>query len=191
MSMKKVLEVLCAVSVAIEEAQQGPKSAEEGMDERPIDAISKDDKRIRKKLKRGITMDSGAHHNVMPRRMARGRIFPSEGSRRGMRYTAANKGTIPNEGETNFEFVTTEGINQSWKFQIAEVNKALGAVSDRVDNAFRVVFDKDMETDTDLSYMLHKPSKKAAKLTRVNNVWILEAIVEDKIDKQRSFARRG
>ena len=52
------------------------------------------------KLKKGITVDSGSHHNVMPKRMMRGaKIRPSEGSARGMHYVAANKGTIANEGE--------------------------------------------------------------------------------------------
>ena len=114
--------------------------------EAAIDVVDGEDRAARMKLRRGITMDSGGHHiamdsgthhNVMPRRMARGKIRPPEGSKRVMKYTAANRGTIANEGETDFEFVTMEGMQQSWNFQIAEVNKALGAVSDRVDNSSR------------------------------------------------------
>ena len=58
------------------------------------------------KLRRGITMDSGAARNVMPRKMVRdqSRIRPSEGSRRGAHYVAANNGRIPNEGEFDFVF---------------------------------------------------------------------------------------
>ena len=45
------------------------------------------------KPKRGITLDSGSHHNVMPRRLVNKKnIRPSAGSRAGMHYTAANKG---------------------------------------------------------------------------------------------------
>ncbi len=157
-----------------------------------IDVVGRtEDAVTRMKLKKGITMDSGAHHNVMPRRLARGKIRPSEGSRRGMNYVAANKGKIPNEGETDFEFTTAEGIKQSWPFQIAEVNKALGAVSDHDDNAFRVVFDKDMDTGIDCSYMLHKPSRTVVKMVRVNNVWIVEAIVDFKSNGDATFVRRG
>ncbi len=145
----------------------------------------------RLKLRKGITMDSGAHHNVMPKRLVRGKIRSSEGSKRGMNYIAANKGKIPNEGETDFQFKTKEGFDQSWEFQVAEVNKALGAVADRVDNGFRVVFDKDAKTGNDASYMLHKPSKRAIKMTRVNNVWIVEAIVDAKNTPETNFARRG
>lgn len=157
-----------------------------------IDEVGKPESgATRMKLKKGITVDSGAHHNVMPRRMARGAIRASEGSIRGMNYVAANKGKIPNEGETDFEFTTSDGVRQSWEFQIAEVNKALAAVSDRVDHDFRVVFDKDSKTGADASYMLHKPSQKIIKMTRINNAWIVEAIVDVKTPAAVNFARRG
>ena len=52
----------------------------------------------RLKLKRGITVDSGAANNVMPKRMIRdkSKIRPSPGSRRGAHFVAANDGIIPN-----------------------------------------------------------------------------------------------
>ena len=45
------------------------------------------------------------------------RIRPSEGSKAGMFYTAANKGKIPNEGETTFDFeaFAGEGRNRIFK----------------------------------------------------------------------------
>ena len=143
------------------------------------------------RLRKGITVDSGAHHNVMPKRLVRkDRIRQSEGSRRGLHYVAANKGKIPNEGETDFQFKTQEGYQENWNFQIAEVNKALGAVSDRVDNNYRVVFDKDTRTGRDASYMLDKVKKKAIKMTRTGNVWVVDAIVDVK-DINVGFARLG
>ena len=77
--------------------------------------ISKDvarDKRDRKmKLRRGITIDSGAGNSVMPRRMVinKSTIRESVGSRAGVNYVPAGGGKIPNEGEFDFEFKTTEG----------------------------------------------------------------------------------
>ena len=160
--------------------------------EADLDDLNKPESDVaRMKLRRGITVDSGAHHNVMPRRLARGKIRPSEGSRRGMNYVSASKCRIPNEGETNFDFMTLDGIMQSWEFQIAEVNKALAAVSDRVDHDYRVVFDKDSKTGIDCSYMLHKPTNKIIKMTRINNVWIVEAIVDIPKNNSSSFTRRG
>ena len=115
-------------------------------------------KQTKLKLKKGITMDSGAGNNVMPRRMVikKSEMRESEGSRRGVHYVAANDGRIPNEGEYDLNFSTVEGQEQCLTFQIAEVNKALCAVSNLVDNGFRVVFDKNMKTNQDTSHMLHK-----------------------------------
>ena len=145
---------------------------------------------LRAKLKRGLTVDSGSHHNVMPKRLVRkSKIRESEFSRRGLHYVAANKGRIPNEGEVDFEFTTNEGVEESWVFQMAEVNKALASIADRVDNSYRVVFDKDDETDRDISYMLNKKTKQIIKMTRVGNVWVIEATV-DIGNLDESFARR-
>ena len=86
------------------------------------------DKRTRVlKLRRGITMDSGAGHSVMPRRMVinPGSIRESVASKAGVNYVAANDGRIPKEGEADLEFQTAEGHDKCLTFQIAEVNKAL------------------------------------------------------------------
>jgi hypothetical protein len=131
------------------------------------------------RLKRGITMDTGAHHNVMPKRMAGKRqIRPSPGSKRGMCYVAAGNERIKNEGEITFEFESLEGHRESFVFQIAAVNKALGSGAYMVDHGFRVVYDKDMDTDEDLSYMIHKKTRRAFRFRREKNVWILDAVVD-------------
>ena len=108
-----------------------------------------------------------------------------------MQYVAANKGKIPNEGETEFEFETGDGDAECWLFQIAEVNKALASIADRVDNHHRVVFDKDEEAGKDISYMRNKKTKRIIKMVRTGNVWIIEAIVEANSIGDESFARRG
>ena len=93
-----------------------------------------------------MAVDSGAADNVMPRRILRNRAKlsrPSQASRAGIHYVAANDGRIRNEGEAEFEFETKEGNQCSWTFQIAEVNKVLAAVSARVDANHRVVVDRD------------------------------------------------
>ena len=131
------------------------------------------------KLRRGITVDSGASANVMPKRMIRKqKIRPSPGSRRGAHYLAANNGRIANEGECDFKFQSIEGNEHDLTFQIAEVNKALGAVSYLVDDGYRVVFDKDMKTGHDLSMMTHKATGITSRFRRERNIWILDAIVD-------------
>ena len=147
---------------------------------------------LKLKMKRGITLDSGSHHNVMPKRLVNSKnIRPSAGSRAGMFYTAANKGRIANEGEVDFKFQTMEGYDEEMCFQIAEVNKALAAIADRVDHNYRVVFDKNMATGLDASYMLNKTSGRVIKTTRVGNVWVIEAIISVEDAGEESFVRQG
>ena len=144
---------------------------------KPRSATDAGKKKLR--LKRGITMDTGAHHNVMPKRMAGKRqIRPSPGSKRGMCYVAAGNERIRNEGEITFDFESLEGHRESFVFQIAAVNKALGSGAYMVDHGFRVVYDKDMDTDEDLSYMIHKKTRRAFRFRREKNVWILDAVVD-------------
>ena len=154
-------------------------------------AVSSDGKK-KLKLRRGITVDSGAGNNVMPRRIVRDprKIRPSAGSKRKMHFVAANDGKIPNEGETDFKFKTSEGNDEEMTFQIAEVNKALGAVSYLVDNGYRVIFDQDEKTGHDISMMIHKASRRISRFRREKNVWVLDAYV-DADDRSKDFARRG
>ena len=142
------------------------------------------------RLKRGITMDSGAANNVMPKRMItkRNKIRPSPGSIKGTHYVAANNGRIPNEGEYDFEFETNEGQKKSLCFQVAEVNKALGSISYLVDHDYRIVFDKDEESGVDISSMVHKPTGTVTRFRRQKNVWILDAIIEA---EETPFPRRA
>ena len=137
-------------------------------------------------------MASGAGDNVMPRRMINTkRIRVSEGQRRGLHYVAASSCRIPNEGEIDFLFTTTEGFDESWEFQIADVNKPLGAVADRVDNACRVVYHKGMDTGQDLSYILNKRTGKILKMRRDGNVWVLDASTSLDMLSTDLFSRLG
>ena len=61
--------------------------------------------------------------------------------------------------------------------QIAAVNKAFGSGAYMVDHGFKVVYDKDMDTNEDLSYMIHKATKRAFRFSREKSVWILDAVV--------------
>ena len=168
-----------------------------GLGESPtIDAVRRDGEGLRQatavqgrrlRLARGITVDSGAADNVMPRRFIRGRnkIRPSPASRAGVHYVVANDGRIPNEGEAGFEFP------MSWLFQIAEVNKTLAAVSALVDAGHKVTFDKDEATGVDTSFITHKRSGNSIKMRRERNVWVIDAYVndEDKADGSSLFSR--
>ena len=147
----------------------------------------------RLRLRRGVTVDSGAANNVMPRRMVRNKskIRPSPSSRRGVHYVAANNGRIPNEGEVDFKFTTMEGHDENFVVQIAEVNKAFGSVSYLVDHGYRVTFDKDIKTGKDISYMLNKATNVMSRFRRERNIWILDAFVDDNEHADESFRRQA
>ena len=136
-------------------------------------------RRIR--LARGITVDSGAADNVLPRRLLRGKskVRPSQASRDGVHYVAANGGRIPNEGEADFPFCTREGQSFSWLFQVAEVNKILASVSALVDTGHRVSFDTDDVTGVDCLFITCKKSGESIKMRRDRNVWVIDAFVDE------------
>ena len=149
----------------------------------PVAARKAGGRRLR--LARGITVDSGAADPVMPRRLLRGRskVRPSQASRLGVCYVAADDGRIPNEGEADFKFQTKDGQSISWVFQIAEVNKILAAVSALVDSGHRVVFDRDEKTKLDASFIIHKETGKSIRMRRDRNVWVIDAyVMEDEDD---------
>ena len=143
-------------------------------------------------MRRGITMDSGAGENVFPKRMVNSaKIRTSPGQRLGLHYVAASSHRIPNLGGVDLNFMTLEGHDESWVCQIADVNKPLGAVSDRVDKGHRVVYDKDMDTGQDLSYILNKSSGRVAKMRREGNVWVLDAVVNREMIEINGFSRQS
>ena len=132
------------------------------------------------RMRRGITMDSGAFDNVIPKRMInKAKMRPSAGSIRKLHYVSCSDHRIPNEGEIDLLFKSKEGHKLDWPFQVADVNKALGSVADQVDNRCRVVFDQDDDTGEDLTHIFDKKTKKTMMLRRVGKVWVLDAIVAE------------
>ena len=157
--------------------------------EAPMTPLTSNKQAKRVKLKGGITMDTGAHHNVIPKRMVGKRqIRASEGSKNRFRYVGAGGENIANKGEVDFPFETLEEQKMSMTFQIAEVTKPLGAVSYFVDRNYRVVYDKNMVTGEDLSYTVFKPTKEVYRFRRERNIWILDAVV-DVADLLGDFSR--
>ena len=146
------------------------------------------------RMARGMTVDSGAADNVIPRRMIRGKfnkIRPSKGSRAGVHYVSASSARIRNEGECDFHFTTKDGHKENYTFQIAEVNKALCAVSYLVDKHNQVIFDKDDATGLDISRIINKKTGKIIQMTRERNVWIIDAFIEEEPDLDDDFGRLG
>ena len=145
-------------------------------------------------MARGMTVDSGAADNVIPRRMVKGkfnRIRSSKGSRAGVHYVSASSARIPNEGECDFHFQTKDGHKDNYTFQIAEVNKSLCAVSYLVDRNNQVIFDQDEVTGLDISRIINKKTGKIINMTRERNVWTIDTFIEENPDEVGDFGRRG
>ena len=127
--------------------------------------------------------------------MNKNAIRESAGSRAGVKYIPVGGGKIPNEGEFDFEFKTTEGNAETWKFQAAELSGALGAVSQLVDLGYKAIFDKNLENGQDMSYMTHKATNVTSRLRRERNVWVFDAYVsvrnDDYNNREQDFHRRG
>ena len=144
-------------------------------------------------MARGITVDPGSADNVMPRRlvdgkMNQGKIRPSDASRAGVRYVAANNGRIRDEGEVDFKFNTSSGDAKSMCFQVAEVKMVLAAVSALVDSNHKVVFDRDMKTGADISFIIDKKTGISTRMRRERNIWVIDAWIDEE-DTGMDFAR--
>ena len=131
---------------------------------------------------------------MIPKRMVNPKLIrPSAGSRRGLHYVSATNHRIPNQGEVKMHYRTDEGHDDYIVMQVADVNKPLMSISDRVDSKCRVVFDQDDDTGEDLTHIYNKQTKKATSLKRIGKVWVLDCTVAaDFLAKDSSvFSRPG
>ena len=104
-------------------------------------------------------------------------IKASQGSIAGLFYVAASGSQIYNDGQFDLTFFTKEGHRGSLLFQCVETNKPLCSVSHLTDEDFCVVFNK--HNGKDVSYMMHKPTKRVFKLRRERGVFVLDAWTEN------------
>ena len=108
-----------------------------------------------------------------------------------MHYVSASSARIPKEGECDFHFQTKDGQEENYTLQIAEVNKALCAVSYFVDRNNQVIFDHDDVTGLDISRIVNKTTGKIVNMTRESNVGTIDAFIEEDPDEVGDFGRRG
>ena len=68
--------------------------------------------------------------------------MPSEGSKAGVKYRAANGGSIVNKGERKLQGYTSEANLVDMSMQVCDVTKPLGSVRAMLKAGNRVVFDE-------------------------------------------------
>ena len=89
-----------------------------------------------------VTIDSGASETVCgSMHFNNTDITESEGSRRGVKYSAANGEAIANLGQKTINFLTEEGSCRNMTSRVCEVTKPLASVSRICKKGHRVVFE--------------------------------------------------
>ena len=96
-----------------------------------------------KRFPEPFVIDSGAAATVLPMDWFKNYpTRPSDGSKRGQWWHAANGGRIFNLGEKKLHLLSVDGdVSRTMNFQVADVGKALGSVAKIVQNGTRIVFD--------------------------------------------------
>ena len=127
------------------------------------------------RIRRGLTVDSGAADHVIPAGWFIGMlIVKSIGLIRGLMYVAANGAKIPNQGQTVVDFMSGEGTWAKLIFQIAAINKPLVSVSKLVEDGYRVIFDDDE------SYILQKKTGNIITMRKEQGVFVIDTYVMKK-----------
>ena len=119
-------------------------------------------------------MDSGASAPVAPPTMMPNvKVVPSEGSRRGQRWSSASKHEIKNLGEQHLKACTEDGDETAVLFQIADVSKPLVSVSAICERGNRVIFGRNGGVVQNLQ------NGKLIPFQRRNGIYILSLWLED------------
>ena len=123
-------------------------------------------------------MDSGASAPVAPPQMMPSvKIVPSEGSKRGQRYSSASKHKLRNLGQQHIKAMTEEGDPTEVLFQIADVSKPLVSVSAICEKGNRVIFGKAGGVVQNIK------SGRLIPFYRENGIYVLTLWLEEGVDE--------
>lgn len=144
-----------------------------------------------------LVIDSGASETVLPQDWFTEHPLDTNTKKFGKPYTSASNHTVYNMGERMLTPCTLDHASErTMKFQVADVNKALGSASQIVKNENRVVFDLD-EQGNDYSYAENKTSGDRLWLRERHGVYVLDMLVappgyqRQKQENKSDFIRQG
>ena len=136
------------------------------------------------KVRKGLTVDSGAADHVMPIGwLVMFVIMKSIGSIKGLHYVAADGTRIANVGQQKVKFMTIDGTWMEILFQLAAIHKPLVSVSKLNESGYKVVFDEDD------SYIMHKRTRKIVRMRKERGVFTIDAYVPKNPEKDFSGRR--
>ena len=113
-------------------------------------------------------MDSGCGASVAPPGMCP--TYPieeSEESRRGQEFLSASENTMPHLGEQKLEVVLDSGKATALKYQIADVSRALNAVTEICDAGHHVIFGR-------RGVIVNLESGRSTPFQREGNIYCLD-----------------
>ena len=129
-------------------------------------------------------VDSGASVPVAPPSMLPNvAVTPSEGSKRGQKFTSALKHKLQNLGEQRARAYTEQGEQAEVLFQIADVSKPLVSVSAICERGNRVVFGRNG------GIIQNMRSGSQTPFYRENGVYVLSMWLQDGSDDEQDFRR--
>ena len=137
-----------------------------------------------------IVVDSGASTSVMPLSWcSHVEIKDTEASKRGVFYTAANGQRIYNKGERQVTMMTQEGIKRNMRFQVCNVERPLGSVSQFCQAGHSVVFNP--PEDPRGSYIEHRETGERMYMESRDGVYVLNTKVAPRKSQAYPFGGQG
>ena len=119
-----------------------------------------------------VAIDAGAAASVMPEWLLRGHTaLPSEGSKKGVQYLAADGGRIPNLGEVHLGFLTKEQHRCRITFQVANVKRPLLAVGTLTKAG------NDLHFTASGGQIVNRRTKRIINFTKVDGIYVLELLM--------------
>ena len=123
-----------------------------------------------------IIVDSGASASTLPRNWCpHVKLCETEESRVGQTFNAANGHAIPNLGRRSVTLMTREGAIRDMSFEVCNVTRALGSVSQMCRAGHKVVFNPPW--DQNGSYIEHTETGQKMWLTEKDGIYLLDVRV--------------
>lgn len=123
-----------------------------------------------------IIVDSGASASTLPKEWCQHlKLWETSESKSGQTFNAANGQAIPNLGRRSVTLMTREGAIRDMKFEVCDVTRALGSVSQMCRAGHRVIFNPPW--DNNGSYIEHTEIGQKMWLTEKDGIYLLDVRV--------------
>ena len=140
-----------------------------------------------------IIVDSGASASTLPQGWCNHvKLKETEESKSGQSFNAANGQAIANLGRRAVTLMTREGAIRDMNFEVCNVTRALGSVSQMCRAGHRVIFNPPW--DHQGSYIQHIETGQKMWLTEKDGIYLLDVRVapgEKQTTNKPDFGRQG